>query len=80
MADFTRRIRLLESMQLLMSPDTKVEAVAKTVGYRSKKNFYVHFERVVGITPAQFRRLPARAKRDAIDTDPATAPLPAPSW
>lgn len=67
MADFTRRIRLLESMQMLSSPDTKVESVAKAVGYRSKKNFYVHFERVVGLTPAQYRRLPARTKRDAID-------------
>jgi hypothetical protein len=34
----------------------KIEAVALSVGYRSKKNFYRQFARHFGVTPETFRR------------------------
>lgn len=33
----------------------KIEAVAREVGYRSKKNFYRQFERRFGTTPVSYR-------------------------
>jgi AraC-like DNA-binding protein len=50
-------------------PDQKIEAIALSVGYRSRKNFYRAFQDVTGLTPAQFRTLsPAHAAqlRDGI--------------
>ena len=34
----------------------KIEAVALSVGYRSKKNFFNQFKRRFGVTPVQYRR------------------------
>jgi AraC-like DNA-binding protein len=34
----------------------KIEAVALSVGYQSKKNFYRQFKRQFGFTPEQYRR------------------------
>ena len=47
--------RVLKASELLLKTPYKVEAIAAMVGYRSKKNFYIEFRRVMGATPAAFR-------------------------
>ena len=37
---------------------TKVEAIARSVGYQSTKNFYSAFRRLIGRTPREYRMLP----------------------
>jgi AraC-like DNA-binding protein len=50
-------LRLIEALGRVR--DEKVEAVALCVGYRSTKNFYRAFRELTGMTPTDFRRLPA---------------------
>jgi AraC-like DNA-binding protein len=53
--DYQRAVRLVEALKHV--PASKIDAVASTVGYRSKKNFYRAFQRLTGMTPTSFRRL-----------------------
>jgi AraC-like DNA-binding protein len=41
----------------------KIEAVSLLVGYRSKKNFYHHFRRHVGLTPLAYKAALFRSQR-----------------
>jgi AraC-like DNA-binding protein len=54
--EYLTRLRLHRATHLLQA-GMKVEAVARSVGYRSKKNFYRQFQRRFGRTPETFRRL-----------------------
>ena len=51
------RVRL-QRAALLIRDGVKIEAVALSVGYRSKKNFYRQFKRQFATTPSQFARQP----------------------
>jgi methylphosphotriester-DNA--protein-cysteine methyltransferase len=48
------RVRLMHATELIRS-GVKIEAVALTVGYRSKKNFYRQFKRHFATTPEGYR-------------------------
>jgi two-component system, response regulator YesN len=52
------RARLQHAASLIRE-GVKIEAVALTVGYRSKKNFYRQFKRQFLITPSQYGRQPS---------------------
>ncbi len=47
--------RLVKAIELLATTDSKVDAVAADVGFRSKKNFYKAFKEWIGVTPREFR-------------------------
>jgi AraC-like DNA-binding protein len=48
----------------------KVDGLAMSLGYKSKKDFYAHFKRCTGMTPQQYRRMdPAAASRIQISLD-----------
>ena len=49
------QVRLRRAASLIQQ-GVKIEAVALTVGYRSKKNFYRQFKRQFAITPSQYGR------------------------
>ena len=49
--------RVLIASQLLQTTSYKVEAISVMVGYRSKKNFYREFERIMGVTPLESRHV-----------------------
>jgi AraC-like DNA-binding protein len=53
--EYLTRLRLERASHLLRA-NLKVESVAHSVGYRSKKNFYRQFMRHFGSTPEHFRR------------------------
>jgi two-component system response regulator YesN len=53
--DYTTRVRMQRAEELIRE-GLKIEAVALTVGYRSKKNFYRQFKRRFGTTPERYRR------------------------
>lgn len=53
--EYVTRVRLDRAAYLIKSR-MKIEAVALSVGYRSKKNFYRQFARHFGVTPETFRR------------------------
>jgi AraC-like DNA-binding protein len=56
---YRRQRRVERAIELLRTDQFKVEAVAATVGYRSKKNFYKAIRAVTGNTPNGLRhRLP----------------------
>ena len=59
---YVTRVRL-EHAALLIVSNIKIEAVALSVGYRSKKNFYRQFARHFGVTPEVFRRRKASIRR-----------------
>ena len=60
------RVRLQRAATLIKE-GVKIEAVALTVGYRSKKNFYRQFKREFAITPSQYgRQTPAVAGEPAM--------------
>jgi two-component system, response regulator YesN len=71
--DYLTRVRL-EHAAALIRDGVKIEAVALSVGYRSKKNFYQQFRRKFGTTPVLFR---AHEAADISPISPAGAPLPA---
>jgi AraC-like DNA-binding protein len=54
---YVTRLRLEHAAHLVLS-NVKVEAVALTVGYRSKKDFYRQFARRFGVTPDRYRHRP----------------------
>ena len=49
------RVRL-QHATMLIRDGVKIEAVALSVGYRSKKNFYRQFRRQFAITPSEYGR------------------------
>ena len=53
--DYLTRVRLQQA-EALIRDGVKIEAVALSVGYRSKKNFYQQFRRQYKTTPVPFRR------------------------
>jgi AraC-like DNA-binding protein len=53
--EYVTRVRLDHAAHLIASR-MKIEAIALSVGYRSKKNFYRQFARHFGVTPETFRR------------------------
>ena len=53
--EYATRLRMQQAEELVRA-GLKIEAVALTVGYRSKKNFYRQFRRHFGTTPDRFRR------------------------
>jgi AraC-like DNA-binding protein len=52
--EYLTRVRLRRALELIRK-GAKIEAVSLLVGYRSKKNFYRHFNRHVGLTPLAYR-------------------------
>jgi len=56
------RVRLEHAADLICA-GVKIEAVALTVGYRSKKNFYQRFKRHYAATRLQYRPLNAARRR-----------------
>jgi two-component system, response regulator YesN len=52
--EYVTQVRLDHAARLVSS-SVKVEAVAMSVGYRSKKNFYRQFIRRFGVTPEKYR-------------------------
>ncbi|MCB8984427.1 MAG: response regulator [Ardenticatenaceae bacterium] len=48
-------VRLNEAQRLLRTTDQNVATIAETVGYPNATNFYRHFQRQYGMTPATYR-------------------------
>jgi PAS domain S-box-containing protein len=67
--DYLTHVRL-EHAASLIRDGVKIEAVALSVGYRSKKNFYQQFRRHFGTTPLLFRT-------DSAGTESSSAEAPA---
>lgn len=59
--EYLTRVRVREAVRLLLESDHKIEAIAFMVGYRSKKNLYHGFRRLLGLTPDHVRRHPYSA-------------------
>lgn len=60
--EFQTRVRICRAIHLFAVETTDILAVARSVGYRSEKNFYRAVRRVTGLTPARLReaRWPCR--------------------
>jgi AraC-like DNA-binding protein len=55
--EYQQVVRIVASLDGVRS--TKVEPIARGVGYHSTKNFYSAFRRLIGRTPREYRMLPA---------------------
>lgn len=81
--DYLTRVRLEQAAKLIRD-GVKIETVALSVGYRSKKNFYQQFKKRYGTTPVLFRTdaadghsPPHTAKRSSDAVSPADSDAPA---
>lgn len=54
--EYQSELRLSEAMRLLRHSDLKTEAVAREVGYRSKKDLYRVVQAHLGCTPVEYRK------------------------
>lgn len=55
--DYINKLRVEYSVQLLKEhPDWTIDAIAESSGYVRRATYYSHFNRVFGITPAQYRK------------------------
>lgn len=56
---YRARMRTATAIQRLRDTDWKVEAVAREVGWKSKKDLYKWLDNLTGLTPTAIRALPA---------------------
>lgn len=70
------RTRLRVAQDLILRGE-KIEAIALSVGYRSKKNFYRQFQDLVGCPPGAYRRLALHEANQLTRHAPAAADTPA---
>ncbi len=54
--NFLTTLRIEEAKRLLRSTDLSIQSIADKVGYPNVTNFYRHFQRLVGMTPAAYRK------------------------
>lgn len=57
MSEYHARARMVAAVISLRTPGSNVDAVAREVGYRSAKNFYIAFRKLTGRTPGAIRTL-----------------------
>ena len=57
MRDFHTRCRIADAISLFVSGEMKTAAVARSVGYRSEKNFYRAFRGVTGKRPGELKSI-----------------------
>jgi len=54
--EYQSELRVFEAMRLLRESDLKIEAVAREVGYRSKKDLFRVVQAHLGCTPLEYRK------------------------
>jgi AraC-like DNA-binding protein len=81
-ARFLAALRMAEARRRLLHSQATVTAISGQVGYTSAGTFTTQFTRLVGTSPAQFRRLARRVNREPVESVAAAAllarPLPNP--
>jgi AraC-like DNA-binding protein len=60
--EYRNRVRIDRALELLVSTDLKVLAIAKNVGFETAAQFHRSFKRTTGLTPSSFRRKPELGK------------------
>jgi len=76
MRDFHTRCRIADALSLFLQGERKTAAVARSVGYRSEKNFYRALRDVTGKRPNELKSIPmSNLRRMARDVLPGYAPL-----
>jgi len=53
---YRSRTRIVAAIRLLTTTDLKIEAIAREVGWMSKKDLYAHVKRATGLTPGDVRQ------------------------
>jgi AraC-like DNA-binding protein len=55
-SDYINKLRIEYSVQLINEhPNWTIDAIAEMCGYVRRATYYSHFNRLFGITPAQYR-------------------------
>lgn len=62
-----RKNRRLRRQQRMLYGRMTIEAVAQSVGFRSRTNFATVFKKVTGLTPSEYIRTAARRRRNVTD-------------
>ena len=56
--DYIMRLKVEQSVSLMKKhPEWTIEAIAKSAGFNSRNTFYQNFNRLYGMTPAQYRKI-----------------------
>lgn len=63
-ARYHKGLRLVRALEKLLLEDLKVEAIARDVGFKSKKNLYEALDKTLGMTPGRIRSLAASRQID----------------
>ena len=69
--EYRTRVRVLRAATLAATSDAKIDAIAATVGFRSRRHFYNAFHRVAGCTPSEMRKCPPEQLERALCGFPA---------
>jgi AraC-like DNA-binding protein len=54
--EYRTRVRVLNAAKRITDSDVKIESIAVSSGFRSRRNFYSAFRRLTGCTPSAMRR------------------------
>lgn len=66
--DYINRLRVEYSVQMINEhPNWTIDAIAESCGYVRRATYYNHFNRLYGITPAQYRKEREKAKLQSSD-------------
>jgi len=77
--EYINKLRIDESIRLLNEhPDLSIKEVYFEVGYANKTSFYTHFKRLTGMTPTEFKALPANPADNQNRTDDSSTSGPSP--
>ncbi len=64
--DYINRLRIEYSVKLIQEhPEWTIDAIAEECGYGRRGTYYSHFNKVFGITPAQYRKEKLKQTKDA---------------
>lgn len=56
-SDYINKLKILHSVKMInLHPDWTIDAIAEASGYSNRSTYYQNFYKVVGITPAQYRK------------------------
>lgn len=74
-SEYQKRLRMTRARELLELSRSSVDEIAKTVGYDDTRGFRRAFQKIVGLTPSDYRRRFSRIGRKAVEITSTPAPI-----
>lgn len=75
MHGYQSRVRLRHAIPEIRKPDSNIDAVARSVGYKSSKNFYRVMDVLTGLVPSDIRRMSSLEIERLLETSLSLRPV-----